>query len=150
MLLQNIKVNKNGGVYRHGKTFPLEKRVEVGLRYHKMVQRGAKVTARPLAKEAQIGRTLANQIIKEMLLEGGVEHPTTTADQQIQCSVSTKKLTTQDEYILLCVYYDNSKVLLRTSARDGDSCVTHTTVAMVQKMVSSSNVILENKQSSYG
>ena len=114
MSSQNIKVNENGGVYRHGKTFPLEKRVEVGLRYHEMVQRGTKVTARLLAKEARIGRTLANQIIKEMVLKGGVEHPTTTADRQIQRGVGIKKLTTQDEYVLLCVYYDNPKALLRT------------------------------------
>ena len=49
-----------------------------------------------------------------MVLECGVEHPTTTADRQIQRGVSTKKLTTQDEYVLLCVYYDNPKAFLRT------------------------------------
>ena len=69
----------------------LKKRVEVGLQYHEMVQRGAKVTGRLLEKEARIGRTLANQIIKEEVLHGGVKHPTITVDQQIQRGIGIKK-----------------------------------------------------------
>ena len=52
--------NENGAIYWHRKIFSWEKRVEVGLRYHEMVQRNVKVTAGLLIKEARADRAIAN------------------------------------------------------------------------------------------
>ena len=58
--------NENSTIYWHGKMFSWERRVEVGLTYHEMVQRNVKVTAGLLIKEARAVRLL--QVIFSIFL----------------------------------------------------------------------------------
>lgn len=104
-----VAVNENGGQYRPGAAFPLEKKLEIALKYHEMIDKSEKVTCRSLAAAACCGKSCALKIIQE--IKAGTIGVVKEVNRIRGCG--SKTLTLQDENTLLTVYYENPKALLK-------------------------------------
>mmetsp|Transcript_12021 Transcript_12021/g.17799 ORF Transcript_12021/g.17799 Transcript_12021/m.17799 type:complete len:103 (-) Transcript_12021:199-507(-) len=65
-----FSINTNGGLYKQGKAYPLQKKIEVAQKYKALKKIYGTVSSRTLAEKAGIGKTYARKVQREVDSEG--------------------------------------------------------------------------------
>eukprot|EP00957_Ditylum_brightwellii_P079653 6056907-Ditylum_brightwellii.AAC.1 len=63
-------INNNGGMYKQGKSYPLQKKIEVAEKYKSFKEQYGKVPVQTLAREAGVGKDYISKIKREVDKEG--------------------------------------------------------------------------------
>ena len=103
-------INNNGGLYINGLNYNPDQKIQVVLEYYEVMEEGATITCRSLAKQAKVGRSYASKIIND-IQNGSLSFGPTERDN-IPQGAGSKTLTPPDELVLLSVYYQNPKAIL--------------------------------------
>jgi hypothetical protein len=106
-------INKEGGVYRNGSAFSLEKKVEVSLVYKQMLVEGGNkpVSERALARAARISPPSAKKIMAEVNGDG-ITDPKDRVRELVR-GKGAKTFSTNDEVVLLRIRKRCNKMTLK-------------------------------------
>jgi transposase len=106
---RTVLFNKNGGLYRPGKTYDIEKKVFVGMTYMQMLEEdlpaGEGPTAAALARRTKVSWDYASKIVTEIEIRGTIIPPDMSRkDKHIKRGVgSLLQLTVVEEWFLLAL-----------------------------------------------
>lgn len=111
-----VRQNKNGGFYRSGIPYSIERKTEVASVYWQMKVEGRKISERSLAAEAKTTRKIAKKIIEEIESMGQLIDPDTMQQDRARgCGSMT--LSFEDEILLLRIRQHNPQTTLTTYCR---------------------------------
>jgi hypothetical protein len=115
-LLSGIGINSNGGVYRKGAVFSLEKKVEVALVLKRLQKEYSHVSTHHLARETKVSQKFAKKIIDE--LAQGQLKPNATNPTRQKTGAGSRALTEEDKTLLLLLRNENPTRTLEDYRRE--------------------------------
>ena len=103
MLRGDPKYNKNGGVFFPGKRYELDKKMEVGIVYLRLVAEVGddKLTITSVAEKARVSWYYANKVVKEYREDGTLQDPLVKHEMTINDRNPTRFLHVEEEIFLL-------------------------------------------------
>ena len=106
----NYSVNSNGGIYRPGCTYPIEKKFDVAINYLELLKKGngAKPTVDSVAKSSRVGWDFAKKVMMEVQDYNCVLPPPVPNESELrQRGVGSKSLTPEEEVFLLWLRFED-------------------------------------------
>jgi hypothetical protein len=104
--LYGLSVNSNGGIYQHGGTHSIEKKLSVAATYQRLKETngGNRPELTQVARHCSVSRNFVRKIEQELVVHGRVLHPKDLRSNRNSIGPGARTIDEMDAFVLLLLY----------------------------------------------